>query len=173
MTDSPQAQPPGSYWVRPGQLLAGPYPAPWYSGGEQAREQLRALLEAGITFFLDLTEEREVAPYWPDLMGEAAAQGREVTHRRLAIPDMATPGRDEMVIILDALDAALDAGHTVYVHCLGGIGRTGTVIGCFLARHGLDGPTALDEIVRLRGGRTNSPQTDEQFRMVREWQELV
>lgn len=34
---------------------------------------------------------------------------------------------------------ALAAGQTVYVHCYGGIGRTGTVVGCWLVRHGLSG----------------------------------
>jgi len=33
------------------------------------------------------------------------------------------------------------------------------------------GQTALDEIVRLREGRTNSPQTPEQSDMVRKWSE--
>lgn len=32
--------------------------------------------------------------------------------------------------ILDAIDARLEAGKSVYVHCWGGIGRTDTVAGC-------------------------------------------
>ena len=33
----------------------------------------------------------------------------------------------------------------VYVHCWGGIGRTGTVVGCWLVRHGMTGDEALAE----------------------------
>jgi protein-tyrosine phosphatase len=51
----------------------------------------------------------------------------------------------------------------VYVHCRGGIGRTGTVIGCWLARNGLTGQAALDRIAELRAGTpdgyTQSPET--------------
>ena len=43
-----------------------------------------------------------------------------------------------MTRILDDVDAALADGGAVYVHCWGGIGRTGTVVGCWLVRHGLD-----------------------------------
>ena len=48
-----------------------------------------------------------------------------------------------MASILDAIDAALDGGKTVYVHCWGGVGRTGTVVGCWLVRHGKTGDEAL------------------------------
>ncbi|MBN1562942.1 MAG: dual specificity protein phosphatase family protein, partial [Anaerolineae bacterium] len=135
------------------------------------REQLRPLLAAGVTLFLDLTEENEASSYLLDLLAEAKAQGIKVEHRRRAIPDMEIPSAEFMVGILDAIDEAIDAGQIVYVHCLGGIGRTGTVVGCYLVRHGMAGQAALDEIVRLREGRTNSPQTPEQFDMVREWSE--
>ena len=39
--------------------------------------------------------------------------------------------------------ARAGAGRRVYVHCRAGIGRTGTVIGCYLAEQGLDGPAAV------------------------------
>lgn len=48
----------------------------------------------------------------------------------------------------------LDSHHGVLVHCAGGIGRTGTVIGAVLVSYGLAPPTVaawLDELHRLRG----------------------
>lgn len=48
------------------------------------------------------------------------------------------------------MDRALNAQEKVYVHCWGGIGRTGIVVGCYLVRHGITGKTALSEIARLR-----------------------
>jgi len=78
-----------------------------------------------------------------------------------------------MVRILDMIDAELAEGRTVYVHCFGGIGRTGTVVGCHLVRHGKSGREALDEIEYLRrdtpAAWQRSPETETQRQMVRAW----
>ena len=75
--------------------------------------------------------------------------------------------------ILDDIDAALEEDRTVYVHCWGGRGRTGTVVGCWLVRHGLDEGDPLKRIVRLRrdlGRRIRPrPETSAQCAMVTGW----
>lgn len=154
-----------SYWVRVGRLLAGEYPSGRVES--DALQRLQTLLDVGVTCFIDLTGEGELSPYAPLLPLRAGA--REVTHRRFAIVDHQAPESLEyMSAILDAIDAALDAGETVYVHCRAGIGRTGTVIGCFLARHGLNGAEALATLNRLWLGCARSdswpsiPETDAQ-----------
>lgn len=164
---------PDSYWVRPGQLLAGKYPRSW--DDEMSRSGLHRLLETGITFFLNLTEagEYSLESYAPLLREEAAALGRTVEHHRMPIRDRGTPTPEEMTVILDTIDTALAAGQTVYVHCYGGIGRTGAVVGCYLVRHGMGGEEALEEIARLRQGTSvgwvTSPETEAQRQMVRNW----
>ena len=40
----------------------------------------------------------------------------------------------------------LAGGRTVYLHCRGGIGRTGTVLGCYLVRQGQTAEEALASI---------------------------
>ncbi|MBN1995851.1 MAG: dual specificity protein phosphatase family protein [Anaerolineae bacterium] len=155
------------YVVLPGKLLAGSYPYPWDP------EKLRALLEAGVTFFVDLTETGELESYAFLLAAEANRSGLVAEHHRLPIPDFDTPTPAEMKNILDTMDAALQAGHTVYVHCHYGLGRTGTVIGCYLARHGQSGAQALAELAALRQGTSlagmSSPITPVQRQMVGEW----
>ena len=173
MSTAPARPISNSYWVRPGQLLAGEYPGDWQAAAARAR--LRQLLEAGVSFFLDLTQpgEHDVPPYASWLQQEAANLGRSAEHRRTPIPDRATPTPQEMARILDTIDTALEAGQTVYVHCYAGIGRTGVVVGCYLVRHGMDGEQALAEIARLRQGTpddwVSSQETSAQRRMVREW----
>ena len=72
---------------------------------------------------------------------------------------------------------ALDDDKSVYVHCWGGIGRTGTVVGCWLVRHGMTGDEALAQIVEWWRGmekariHPRSPQTREQHAYVRNWAE--
>jgi len=173
MTERCKGPIPDSYWVLPDRLLAGEYPGA--KSETEAREKVRRFLDASVTFFLDLTEEGEyhLRPYAPLLREEAASIGHSVTHRRMSIPDGDTPPAPEMTRILDTVEAALAQGHVVYIHCFGGIGRTGTVVGCFLVRHGLTGRQALDEIIRLRQGTPDgdrrSPENNWQEQMVLDW----
>lgn len=159
---------PDSYWVVPGRLLAGEYPgAP---DEAEARQKLGRVLGVGVDFFLDLTEEGERG-LWP--YSRLLPAG--VLHRRLAIRDLSVPSREEAVAILDTVDAALRADRVVYLHCFGGIGRTGMVVGCYLVRHGAVGGEALTRIAALRAGtrdeRIPAPETAEQRRLVLSWWE--
>lgn len=167
-----------SYWVKPGRLLAGEYPGAF--DPDAAREKLRDHLDAGLNFFFDLTAPEDgLVPYAEMLYAEAAARGLTVQHRQMPVRDMAVPAPAQMTAILDVLDAALATGHNVYLHCWGGIGRTGTVIGCYLVRHGLTGEQALAQIaqwwrtVAKSNWHPRSPQTDEQVAFVMNWREVA
>jgi protein-tyrosine phosphatase len=164
-----------TYWVQPGRLLAGEYPGA--HSGEAAITKLRCYLDAGIDYFIDLTEAGELEPYEERLYAEAMARGKEVEYRRLPIRDVSVPqSPDKMREILDTIDAALSAKRIVYVHCWGGVGRTGTVIGCHLARQGHVGDAALTRLHELfatmdKAAIRRSPETAEQEQWVRTWQE--
>lgn len=147
-----------SYWVIPDRLLAGKHP-----GGRNPKDverRLGPLLAAGFDAFIDLTEPGELPPYDPYLPGG-------VTYARRPIPDHGTPEAAHMVEILATLDAALDAGRRVYLHCRAGIGRTGTVVACHLIDRGLAPEQALSTLNRLwlQSDRSDTwpevPETDE------------
>ncbi len=171
-----------SYWVVEGRLAAGAYPGKAGRGDrEHVPEVLQELLDAGIDTFVNLTQDDpDVFPYGTDVhltRYHGAVDGRaEVL--ACPIPDMGVPdgGPVELVGILDVLDEALAAGGTAYVHCWGGLGRTGTVVGCWLARHGYaSGRDVLEVLTDLRlgdldAGHRESPQTRDQERMVVEWE---
>ena len=169
---------PNAYWVRPGRLLAGEYPGD--KAADAARRRLTLFLDAGVRSFVDLTEEGEygLEPYAGLLQEEAVRRGILVEHRRLAIRDVDVPrSRSEMIEILDAIDAALAQQRAVYVHCWGGSGRTGTVVGCHLVRHGSTGEAALQQVanwwrtVEKYWRSQHSPQTSQQREWVRTWSE--
>lgn len=165
-----------TYWVRTRHLLAGEYPGA--KDGEDARRRVRAMLDGGVTFFVDLTEQHELEPYDVVLAQEAERRGIATIHSRHPIRDAGVPRRVEvMTHILDTIDGAIGDGHVVYVHCWGGIGRTGTVVGCHLVRYGLTGDEALDalatmwRVVDKFHRRPHSPETSEQRKWIREWVE--
>ncbi len=161
------------YRVGP-QLIAGEYPGSHDFASAQAK--LGHYLDVGITYFLDLTEAGELRDYTDALGSSAGARGITAFHRRMPIRDAGLPATPAtMVAILDTLDAAIAAGYTVYLHCWGGVGRTGTVVGCWLVRHGLSGDEALETLARhwqgveKRSRQPRSPETDEQHAYVRSW----
>ena len=169
---------PNSYWVVPGRFAAGEYPGALVES--DARTKLRALLQAGITHFIDLTEAKELSPYVYLLNEEAEELGIPAKHDRYGIRDVSVPStKKEMTAILDAIDASVGESTTAYVHCRGGIGRTGTVVGCWLVRHGRTGDEALALVAELFGNMTKaslwqrSPETGEQEAYVRNWTEAA
>ena len=68
--------------------------------------------------------------------------------------------------------SAIQAGSGVIVHCAGGTGRTGTVIGAVLCRLGMDAEDAarhLDVVDRLRG--THWPESPWQGEILKRFEE--
>ena len=153
-----------SYWVADG-FLAGEYPGS--ADPEEAERRIRAFARHGVTLFVDLTHPGDPLEPYTRLLDAGATR---VAH---PIVDFGTTTIPHMTRILDDLDAAIERGGVAYVHCWGGIGRTGTVVGCWLMRHGLEGDDPIGRIAELRrdvsGASVASPQTSAQRAMVRAW----
>ena len=170
---------PDSYWIIPDQFLAGAYPGYTKGGEDLTRRRVAALLEAGMDTFIDLTRPGESASYVETLHAEAERYSKRVDYQPKPIEDKGLPSVGQMTAILDSIDAALSAGRKVYLHCLGGIGRTGTVVGCWLARHGLTGEEALARLNGLyRASQqsrffSRSPEMDAQLLFILDWKEAA
>jgi hypothetical protein len=168
-----------SYWVVPGKFLAGCYP-----GSEDPAEtenRCKALLDQGLRTFIDLMEPWEMdgsempfIPYAPALKAVADSMGIETVFYRYGIKEFEVPEEELMIRILDTIDTSMDENRPVYLHCRGGIGRTGTAVGCYLARHGYAaGEDALAMIHELRRftpfSFVRSPESSGQREMVKSW----
>lgn len=165
---------PNTYWVVPGQFLAGENPE--VHDEQTLEESLSALLAAGIRTFIDLTEERETDGYALILRCLAEERGLEVTYVRIPIPDRSVPSAWTLRCILDLLDRSIADQRAAFVHCFAGIGRTGTVVGCHLRRH--QRATADDVMARIAElrqampiAREVSPHAPKQVQMVEGWEE--
>jgi len=164
------------YWAVPDKLAAGEYPGSL--DPRSASHKIASLWKVGIDCLVDLTESGELQPYLPRWRQMIESGEESPEYFRMPIRDLSIPSSpDQMILILNQIDIALSAGRTVYVHCWGGVGRTGTVIGCWFVRHGATGEEAL---ARLRGlwrgmekihRRPDSPETQQQKDYVRHWPE--
>lgn len=123
-----------------------------YPGRVYRREldrDIRTLVEAGVGYLALLVEDHELERWGdPSIVERGAAAG--LTVGRWPMPDGSTP-RDvaEMDAILDAITAARQ-GTDVAVACMGGVGRTGTVVACALVAAGWDPVDAIAQVRRIR-----------------------
>lgn len=157
-----------SYWVLPPRLLAGEYPGT--KKRVSTRMRLEAMLAIGIMTFIDLTTpDDNLEPYEGMLNELAGAWAKRIS---FGIKDVGIPENPAlMTSILDTIDQEMQAGHGVYVHCWGGVGRTGTVIGCWLKRHGRNDLPELWKTCPKSSRLPNSPETPEQRAYIASWVE--
>ena len=162
-----------TYWVQPGHFLAGEYPGKNFP--EQTHARLEFILSRGVNHIIDLTEAGELSPYTPSLLEVARQFKVEVIHQRLSIPDFSVPSPTHMLAIQHAIRSAITQGRIIYVHCHGGLGRTGMVVACHLVDRGFSGIQALEELQRLRQTlpakerSKASPETQAQRSFVLAW----
>ena len=173
----------GTYWVLPEQFLAGEYPGE--SDPVLTSKRLCALIKRGVKTFVDLTDEGEVnedakvvPPYRAILRQVSEDESVQTTYANIPIEDRGVPSPWTLRCILDVIDRSIADENAVYVHCWAGRGRTGTVVGCYLKRHGLaEDQDVIQKLAFLRRGAPNgketSPHTKEQIRMVPNWKKGV
>ncbi len=161
--------------------MAGGYPGD--RDPKRADKILIGLIEAGIRHVISLMEPGEFRhqsglyyPYVEQMEALAKKTKASVTFDQISIKDMTVPSQKEMTRILNQIDMCIKHDKSVFIHCLGGRGRTGTVVGCYLARHGIArGKQAIDKINELRRNTPDlalpSPETREQVEMVANWEE--
>ena len=122
-----------------------------------ALDELRWLREQGIQLLLSLTEE----PLRRDWINEAGLFAMHVP-----VEDLHPPSPKQIDLCLSAIAKARDQSLGVGVHCGAGLGRTGTILACYLVTQN---QTARDAIARMRRLRPGSIETPEQEEAVEEF----
>jgi len=102
----------------------------------------------------------------PHLVPEAARRG--IATERLPVIDYFVPSSvPEVRALCLRIRGRMEAGRTTVIHCAGGLGRTGTIAGCFLASCGVRPPDAFSLLHEARG--PHCPETDDQRGFVRDF----
>lgn len=148
-------------------LLLSPVLAGMQQPDRMTRQQWQALYDAGLRSVISLSTDC----YDPSPLSIAHAT---------SLQDLAGGGdpidpEGEIEKIRAAVSCAMEelgAGRGVVVHCLGGRGRTGTVIGCVLREMGFSADTIinhLDSLHRERGC-CGWPESTWQSDLVQNWE---
>ena len=130
-------------------------------GNQLLEKDLDFLVQQGINTIVSLTE----TPLNSDLVNQ---YGFENLH--MPVADRQPPEPEQIDELMTYLDERLGEGGSVVVHCLGGYGRTGTMLVCYLIYCGASAQEALAEMRRLR---PESVETEEQELAVYAYEERI
>lgn len=155
-----------------GRVLAGEYPG-HRADPAATRRKLTLLADAGVGTIIDLTHEADwLTPYASELAMLAGERGIDLRRLPHPIPDQGVTTADHYDRIVGDISEGLATGRKVFVHCWGGIGRTGTVVGIWHVARGHHPERALALIEAARKGTIKaglaSPETGPQVRAVHE-----
>lgn len=146
-------------WIEQGRILAGSIP--------QLPEDLEALKAQGIKSILSLTR-RDIATY--DGMSNWLNANHFFWSQR-AIPDGGIA--DDATMLSAAWILAENANYPAfcptYIHCRGGIGRTGTILLAYYVLHRGMSLTDAKEIVKVRRNYEGNASAIDQGSPQKEW----
>ena len=140
--------PTGFRWVVPGKVAGTPMP-----GIVQSVDlDLAALRTVGVTMLITLTESD---------FPQDALRRHGLRNLHLPIRDREPPSVAQVKMLVVRMAAMLKKGEVLAVHCLAGLGRTGTVLASWLIQEGLTAQTALERIRKIESGYVQSPEQEE------------
>jgi atypical dual specificity phosphatase len=129
--------------------------------GRPSSEDLAALASCGVSHVISLT----VQPMERELLNRHG-----ITGIHIPVMDMSAPSPAEITRFVEELARLVDEGHKVAVHCGAGLGRTGTMLACYLVSRGMSADEALSEVRSQRPGSVESRVQEE---AVREFERFI
>lgn len=124
---------------------------------------IETLKGQGVTHVACLATFDELADYGvPHLLETYHQHGLIVSH--VPVLDQGMIPDAELYQLLDWIQEALAQKGNVLIHCVGGLGRSGTVAACYLRRKGLPPDYALAEVRAIRPRAVETAAQEDQVR---------
>ena len=129
------------------------------AGRPRTADAFTALHAAGIRALVSLSE----TPVPGQLL---APLGLLAVH--ILVADFTAPSLPQVRQAVEEIDGFLSTGRAVAVHCGAGLGRTGTVLACYLVRQGR---SAAEAMATVRARRPGSIETPAQEAVIAEYEQ--
>ena len=125
-----------------------------------SKDEIKWLQEQGVKSIVTIREE----PLDDDWVGD-------IEYLHVHSNDMGIPEFDDLVFAVDFVHRRITHNQPVMVHCLAGLGRTGTILACYLIKH--KNMSADDAIQKVREKRPGSIQSFSQEEIIHKFQIFV
>ena len=134
-------------WLIPEKLAGSAIPTSF--------EEIKWVLDEGVKSIVTIREE----PLDDDWI-------KNVNYLHVMSNDMGVPQFDDLAFAVDFIHRRLDDKEPVMVHCLAGLGRTGTILASYLVKYeNMSADEAIKKVREMRPGSIQSyPQEEMIFR---------
>tara|TARA_Y100000588_G_C14235866_1_gene917284 strand:+ start:392 stop:862 length:471 start_codon:yes stop_codon:yes gene_type:complete len=129
--------------------------------GQPQNQDIEVLYDQGIRCIVSLTE-------WP--LDREALLSIEMNYLHVPILDMQSPTLQDVIKTIDFVERQIQQNCPTVLHCGAGIGRTGTMLACFLVKRQY---APEDALARVRLERPGSVETSAQESVVYEYAKYI
>ena len=125
-----------------------------------SKEEVDWLKEEGVKSIVTIREE-PLDDDWID----------DIEYLHIHSNDMGVPEFDDLIFSVDFIHRRLENNKPVMVHCLAGLGRTGTILACYLIKY--EKISADDAITKIRKERSGSIQSYSQEEIIFRFEKFI
>ena len=145
---------PGNFWRKiHGQITKKPTNFSWLienqlagSGMPTTKEELDWIFNQGIKSVVTMTEN-SLPESWV----------KDIEYLHVPTEDLSAPDMEKINSTVDYINQQINDKSAVMVHCAAGVGRTGTILACYLIKHKkISAKKAIDKVRKERPGSIQS-----------------
>jgi len=125
-----------------------------------SKEEVDWLKEEGVKSIVTIREE-PLDDDWID----------DIEYLHIHSNDMGVPEFNDLIFSVDFIHRRLENNEPVMVHCLAGLGRTGTILACYLIKY--EKISADDAITKIRKERSGSIQSYSQEEIIFRFEKFI